>query len=457
MEKIFVLGMSLLVVIVMLSVLLNATFQRKHTLLGVAMTRNQMNSTQAKKIARSCRVSISGVSVVFVGALWLLWDITKDPARLLIFLAWIFGYIFSLVASMQFFSRKMSKLRGDKTAENKKTSVAVDTEVVRLKKDMMVSPWWMLPGFILSLIPFIPAIIKRSDEFLWMTAGMSLLFCVIYWFMRLTFSRGRSDAYSKSADINRACHYHLLHSWSVCMAVLSVISALCFIVLYLIYAVFDKAELSFAVFPVLIISMIGGFLFTDIHVRTVQNRLLNEEDDDEEPIDESDCWKWGFYNNPNNPKIMVEKRYGGGWTLNLGTKAGRWITGVTFTLVGTILLFTVFISVGVYTVPMEMNIENDTVKITAAMYDTEFKTNEIKEVKLVNRIPNGVRTNGASMGALQLGHFQLDGYGNSLLYLSQENPPYLLIRLEDKTIIFDGGSGEETERLYKELAVYKKY
>lgn len=448
MEKLFVLGMSLLIVVFMLSFLISATFQRKRTLLGVAMTRKQMNSPQAKRIARSCRAVISVVSLVFVGVLWLIWDKTKDPARLLFYLAWIFGYIFVLVASMQLFSRKMSKLRGNATSENKKSDVAVDTEVVRIKKEMMISPWWMLPGFILSLVPVIPAIIKRNDEFLWMTAAMSLFFCGIYWFMRLTFARGRSDAYSKSADINRACHYHFLHSWSICMAVLSVISALCFIAVYFIYSV-GMAEASFIVYPVLIVSMIGGFLITDIHVRTVQNRLLNGEEEDEEPFDESGCWKWGFYNNPNNPKVMVEKRYGGGWTLNLGTKAGKWITGVTFTLVGALLLFTVFISVGVYTVPMEMEIQNDTVKITAAMYDTDFSVNDIKEVKLVNEIPDGVRINGSSMGALQLGHFQLDGYGNSLLYLYQEKPPYLMIRLEDKTIIFDGG--EETEKLYKEL------
>lgn len=31
----------------------------------------------------------------------------------------------------------------------------------------------------------------------------------------------------------------------------------------------------------------------------------------------NDLWKWGvFYNNPNDPCIWVDKRYGLGWTLN---------------------------------------------------------------------------------------------------------------------------------------------
>ncbi len=31
----------------------------------------------------------------------------------------------------------------------------------------------------------------------------------------------------------------------------------------------------------------------------------------------NDLWIWGvFYNNPNDPSIWVDKRYGLGWTLN---------------------------------------------------------------------------------------------------------------------------------------------
>jgi uncharacterized membrane protein len=37
------------------------------------------------------------------------------------------------------------------------------------------------------------------------------------------------------------------------------------------------------------------------------------------------CWKWGvIYYNPDDPALMVEKRFGIGWTPNLAHR-GAWI------------------------------------------------------------------------------------------------------------------------------------
>jgi uncharacterized membrane protein len=43
------------------------------------------------------------------------------------------------------------------------------------------------------------------------------------------------------------------------------------------------------------------------------------------------CWKWGvFYFNPADPAILIEKRFGIGYTLNLGN---RWSWGVLAVLI----------------------------------------------------------------------------------------------------------------------------
>jgi uncharacterized membrane protein len=42
------------------------------------------------------------------------------------------------------------------------------------------------------------------------------------------------------------------------------------------------------------------------------------------PEDDDKYWLWGFiYKNPNDPAVMVQKRYGLGWTLNIGNKSGK--------------------------------------------------------------------------------------------------------------------------------------
>lgn len=451
MENVIILCISIFVIAIMLSMLLVATVSRKKTLLGVGMTRKQMKSDFAKKTVRNCRIALCVISLIFTAVIFPIIYKSSDPVKFILFLLWTFAYLFVEFGTMQYFTRKLSKEFIESRGEVKKnTVIAVDTEVVRLKNDMRVSPLSMLPGAVLILIQLCLCVFYKGDAFLWCTTGISALFYGIFLLMRVTAARERSDAYSKSVDINRACHYAAQRTWSVCFAVLSAISGLCFLALYLIYAVWNKPTFTFVVMIVLLLSMVLGFTISDIRVRRAQNKILDSDEDDE-PVDKSTFWKWGFYNNPNDPRVMVEKQYGGGWTLNVATTAGKWITGATFAVLVGVLLFSVFMTVGVYTVPMELNVENDTVKITAAMYDTEFRTDDIKAVELIEELPGGVRTNGASMGALQLGHFQLDGYGNSMLYLSQKNPPYLLIKLEDKVVIFDGGSPEKTEQLYNEL------
>ncbi len=38
-----------------------------------------------------------------------------------------------------------------------------------------------------------------------------------------------------------------------------------------------------------------------------------------------ECWKWGLiYYNPDDPALMVEKRFGIGWTINFAHR-GAWI------------------------------------------------------------------------------------------------------------------------------------
>lgn len=45
------------------------------------------------------------------------------------------------------------------------------------------------------------------------------------------------------------------------------------------------------------------------------------------PEEQDEFWLWGiFYNNPNDPAVLVTKRHGMGWTINIGSPKGKWIT-----------------------------------------------------------------------------------------------------------------------------------
>lgn len=53
-------------------------------------------------------------------------------------------------------------------------------------------------------------------------------------------------------------------------------------------------------------------------------------------LDKNDAshWKWGFiYYNPHEPKLVVPKRYGLGWTFNFAHKASWLFVVVLFVII----------------------------------------------------------------------------------------------------------------------------
>lgn len=64
------------------------------------------------------------------------------------------------------------------------------------------------------------------------------------------------------------------------------------------------------------------------------------------PEDEDDNWLWGsIYNNPNDPSLFVEKRYGMGWTINMGIPKGKIITVLFFLFIVSIIIFSIIASI----------------------------------------------------------------------------------------------------------------
>lgn len=71
--------------------------------------------------------------------------------------------------------------------------------------------------------------------------------------------------------------------------------------------------------------LIGVILMLYTFIKYGDNSSSKDKSSDSySPEDNDMYWLWGFiYNNPNDPAVMVQKRYGLGWTINIGNKAGK--------------------------------------------------------------------------------------------------------------------------------------
>jgi len=115
-----------------------------------------------------------------------------------------------------------------------------------------------------------------------------------------------------------------------------------------------------------------------------------------------------------------------------------------------LLVATVLFVIGLFyygSKPMEITVSNESLLIKG-MYGFELPMHNIREVKLVEKIPTiTLRTNGYSFGSTKKGYFNLEEYGNCRLFLCSNSSPYLLIVEENgkKTIInFDDKKATET-------------
>ncbi len=76
-----------------------------------------------------------------------------------------------------------------------------------------------------------------------------------------------------------------------------------------------------------------------------------------------------------------------------------------------------------------LNIDNNIVKINAPMYGIELEIDDIEEIRILDKLPSGLRTNGVGASTYNLGNFSIDDYGKCKLYVYFENQSEYFLNL----------------------------
>lgn len=162
-------------------------------------------------------------------------------------------------------------------------------------------------------------------------------------------------------------------------------------------------------------------------------------------------WRWGFYNNPNDPRAIVPKRFRSmGWTFNIGNPKGRMLSWGVLLFIVIVIGFVIYSGAKDY----KYTVSESQVYIDAAMYDITFDREEVISVSVINQLPTGRRTNGYGGINKGFGHFSLDGYGKTMLYAYKDVDMYIVVKLkEGKTgyVIFNDKTIEKTKELYESI------
>lgn len=119
------------------------------------------------------------------------------------------------------------------------------------------------------------------------------------------------------------------------------------------------------------------------------------------------------------------------------------ILGVTVVFVGAIFFFSL---------STPKIILNDAGIEIKGLYGDFYSWNSISTVELKNELPEiTLRTNGSSLAGRLKGRFKTKEDGNVTLFVNKIIPSYIYVNYQDKLIIFNLSSEEETLMLFQEL------
>jgi hypothetical protein len=89
------------------------------------------------------------------------------------------------------------------------------------------------------------------------------------------------------------------------------------------------------------------------------------------------------------------------------------------------------------------------------MYGETYRSEAIDEIKLIDQLPTiKMRTNGSALGAHLKGHFQTTELGSVKLFVNKKKAPFILLKTNNKIIIFNLSDAAKTKEAYDQIKGY---
>lgn len=168
-------------------------------------------------------------------------------------------------------------------------------------------------------------------------------------------------------------------------------------------------------------------------------------------LDGDENWKYGMiYYNPNDSRFMVDKRIGIGSTINMAKSSAKWFIGIivaTLLIIPFISIFTIFEEF----TPIGLEVSNNQVIAQHIKKEYTINLDDIKDTKMITKLPDANRIIGTSMRTLDKGLFDVDGYGHCKLCLNPENRYFIIVKTNGTTYIFSDRTDSGTKKAFSEI------
>ncbi|MCX7885172.1 MAG: DUF5808 domain-containing protein [Caloramator sp.] len=450
----------ILFVFFILAISLYATYMdgakaKGNIILGVTLPYQNLEDDVVKSIIKDYKRIINILAGIFFSASFITLLFQNYPSLIIIYMfIWfaLFLYLGNYIYMKHF--RKLYEIKKSKGwFFGSRHIITIDTEVSRLKDKMPISKFYFIPSFIISLMPFIIAYLGRTNFKIYhlIYILLSILTLLLYVYLYNLYKSEKSMVYSEDTKVNLYCNFIYKRYWSICYVLLSYIDAFClmFIFLNIFKIYFNLMVLTIAIILSTLLS-IALIITTQSKIKYMQNRILSLSNDSL-IADDDEYWERGYYYNPNDSNLMVEKRIGYGFTINMAHRWGKVIAFLTFAFIAAVIIPLSIMLIKFDTADFTMKITGDDVKISAPVYGYSFKLSEIEKIEIIDKMPHKYKTNGARSNIYCLGNFNVNGYGSSKLFIYNKVPPFIAIKLKGSYVFINSKNKDITLKYYREL------
>lgn len=170
--------------------------------------------------------------------------------------------------------------------------------------------------------------------------------------------------------------------------------------------------------------------------------------------DDDEYWKKGWYDNPNDSKILVQDRMcSTNTTFNMGKPVSKVLMVGTLGITVGILIWVIVVMIRFMTMNVVMEQNGDYFTFQAAGYETTFSASDIQSVDLIGKLPDEgfSKTNGGESNEYKVGKFKGTKSGKCMMFLYTDYRPVLRIELEEQVIFANSKKSGEVEQWYGEI------